>query len=107
LKIKENVTIDREFSFKPVSLETVNKSLKALNTRKAFPLMTIPPKVLEDCIIVIKKFIQEIWNEEILVKNKFPRKLKLADITPIHKKLSYFPPLVFSDFLQQVSLFQV
>ena len=50
--------------------------------------MTIPPKVLKDSIIVIEKFIQEIWNEEILVKKKFPSKLKLADITPIHKKLS-------------------
>ena len=60
LKIKENVAIDGEL--------TVSKSLKALNTRKAFPLMTIPPKVLKDSITVIEKFIQDIWNEEILMK---------------------------------------
>ena len=68
LKIKEHVSIDEEFTFKPVSLETVNKSLRALNTKKAFPFMTIPPKVLKDSIIVIEKFILAIWNEEILVK---------------------------------------
>ena len=43
LKIKENIIVDVEFSFKAVSLETVTKALKALNTKKAFPLMNIPP----------------------------------------------------------------
>ena len=88
LKIKENVIFDVEFSFKPVSLETVTKSLKALNRNKAFPFMNIPPKILKDSIGVIDKFIQGIWNNEILTNKTFPRKLKLADITPIHKKLS-------------------
>ena len=37
---------------------------------------------------MIDKFIQGIWNNEILVHRKFPDKLKLADITPVHKKLS-------------------
>ena len=85
LKIKEHVVIDE---FKPVSLETVDKSIWALNTKTAFPFMTIPPKALKDSILVIEKFIQALWNEEILVKRKCPGKLKLADITPIHKKLS-------------------
>ena len=85
LKIKERVTIDREFSFKPMSLETVNKSLRALNTKKAFPFMAIPPKVIKDSFIVIEKFIQSIWNEEILVEKKFPGKLKLANIRLIYK----------------------
>ena len=88
LKIKEHVTVDIEFSFVEVSLETVNKELKALNTKKAFPHMNIPPKQLKDAIGVIDKFIQGIWNNEILVKRKFPNKLKVADVTPVHKKLS-------------------
>ena len=28
-----------------------------------------------------------IWNEEIIKNKKFPKKLKLADLTPIYKKL--------------------
>ena len=71
-----------------VSLESVNKELKALSTKKAYPFMNIPPKQLKDAIGVIDKFIQGIWNNEILVHRKFPDKLKLADITPVHKKLS-------------------
>ena len=30
--------------------------------------------------------LQNIWNSEILGKLYFPNKLKLEDITPIHKK---------------------
>ena len=59
LKIKEHVTVDVEFSFVEVSLETVNKELKALNAKKAFPYMNIPPKQLKDAIGVIDKFIQQ------------------------------------------------
>ena len=88
LKIKEHVVVEEEFSFVQVSLETVNKELKALNTKKAFPFMNIPPQQLKDAIGVIDRFIQGIWNNEILVNRKFPDKLKVADITPVHKKLS-------------------
>ena len=88
LKIKEHITIEEEFSFVEVSLETVNKELKALNTKKAFPFMNIPPQQLKDAIGVIDYFIQGIWNNEILVNRKFPDKLKVADISPVHKKLS-------------------
>ena len=82
------MTIDTEFSFSPVSLEAVNKELKALNTKKAFPFMNIPPKLLKESIGIIDKHIQGMWNNEILRNKNFPNKLKLADITPIHKKLS-------------------
>ena len=50
--------------------------------------MNISLKQLKDAICVIDKFIQGIWNQEILVKRKFPDKLKVADVTPVHKKLS-------------------
>ena len=30
--------------------------------------------------------LQNIWNSEILGKLYFPKKLKLADITPVYKK---------------------
>ena len=29
----------------------------------------------------------QIWNDEVVHSNKFPTKLKYADITPIYKKL--------------------
>ena len=36
---------------------------------------------------IISEPLMHIWNNEIVQNNKFPTKLKLADITPIFKKL--------------------
>ena len=85
LLIKENVVVDVEFSFSPVTLDVIHTELKALNIRKAIPFMNIPPKQLKEVQGVIGKFLQGIWNEEILGQRKFPSKLKLADVSPIHK----------------------
>ena len=49
--------------------------------------MNIPPKQLREVVDIIVEPLKSIWNDQILVKRKFPNKLKLADITPIHKKL--------------------
>ena len=87
LKIKENVVVNTEFSFSPVSLDDIHSELKALNTKKAIPFMNIPPRQLKEVTNVIDKSLQCIWNGEILANKKFPSKLKLADVSPIHKKL--------------------
>ena len=49
--------------------------------------MDIPPKQLKEVCDVVCEPLMAIWNEEIIKKKKFPAKLKLADITPIFKKL--------------------
>ena len=87
IKIKEKVKVDKEFSFSPVSLQDIRTELKALSTKKATPFMGISAKQLKEVMFIIDKPLQEIWNKEILGNRKFPRKLKLADISPIHKKL--------------------
>ncbi len=87
LLIKENVSVDVEFSFSPVTLDDIHTELKALNTKKAIPFMNIPSKQLKEVMGIVSKSLQGIWNVEILGKRKFPDKLKLADVSPIHKKL--------------------
>ena len=87
LLIKENVSVDIEFSFSPVTLDDIHTELKALNTKKAIPFMNIPSKQLKEVMGIVSKSLQGIWNVEILGKRKFPDKLKLADVSPIHKKL--------------------
>ena len=86
LKIKENVVVETKFSFSPISIEDIHSEIKCLNTKKAIPFMNIPPKQVKDVIDIIDEPLTNIWNDEILGKLKFPRKLKLADISPIHKK---------------------
>ena len=84
IKIKENVTVDKKFSFSPVSLQAIRTELKALSTKKATPFMGISAKQLKDVMFIIDKPLQDIWNLEILGKKKYPSKLKLADISPIY-----------------------
>jgi len=87
LKIKEKVVVETKFSFSPISTEDIHSEMKLINTRKAIPYMNIPPKQLKEVVDIIDKPLQSIWNEEILKKLSFPSKLKLADVSPIHKKL--------------------
>ena len=49
--------------------------------------MNIPTKQFKDMIHIVSEPLMCIWNEEIIGKRQFPSKLKLADITPIFKKL--------------------
>ena len=55
---------------------------------KAIPFNNIPTKQLKEVTGVISEPLRDIWNSEILGKNKFASKLKLADLAPIHKKLA-------------------
>ena len=87
LKIKENVRLEEKFCFSPVSTEDLRAEIEVLNTKKAIPFMNIPPKQLKEVVDIIIEPLKSIWNDQILVQRKFPNKLKLADINPIHKKL--------------------
>ena len=53
IKIKENVTIEKKFSFSPVSLQDIRTELKALSTKKATPFMGISAKQLKDVMFII------------------------------------------------------
>ena len=70
-----------------MSLEDICTELEALDIRKAIPFMSIPPKQLKGAVDIVAGPLQGIWNGEILLKKKFPGRLKLADVSPIHKKL--------------------
>ena len=74
-------------TFSAVSIVDIQSEIKALKTNRAFPYMNIPPKQLKELIGLISEPLQSIWNEEIVSKRKFPSELKLADLSPIFKKL--------------------
>jgi hypothetical protein len=75
------------FSFTRVTEKEMIKEIEVLNIKKAGTFMNIPTKKLKDAKEEIAKPLTQIWNNEILTKMKFPSKLKLADITPLYKKL--------------------
>ena len=86
-EIKKNVCIDSEFFFKKVSLSTMVAELRALDGKKSGTYKDLPVKVLKEHEDIVALPLTEIWNEEIVQNRKFAERLKLADITPLHKKL--------------------
>ena len=85
LDIKENVSIEATFSFSEVQYEDLMLEVNNLDVKKAGT--NIPTKLLKQMKEVIVEPLMHIWNDEIIKNKKFPPKLKLADITPIFKKL--------------------
>ena len=49
--------------------------------------MNIPVKLLKEAVDIVAQPLTEIWKFEVVRGRKFSSKLKLADITPLHKKL--------------------
>ena len=87
LNIKRMVDIQSNVVFSKVSSADIKLELRSLNTRKASTYMNIPTKHLKQVTDIIVEPLVQIWNNETIDNMKFPTKLKLADITPIFKKL--------------------
>ena len=86
ISIKENVKINLRFSFSEVNSGDIKLEIMNLKN-KVGTFMNIPTKQLKQVCEVICEPLTEIWNKEVIQNKKFPAKLKLADISPIHKKL--------------------
>ena len=49
--------------------------------------MNIPVKILKEAVDIVVQPLTDIWKFEVVLGQKFSSQLKLADITPLHKKL--------------------
>ena len=87
ISIKKNVQLECEFSFSIVNAEDIRKEVKNLSPKKTGPFRDIPVKPSRQVCEVVCEPLAKIWNEEVIKINKFPAKLKLADITPIFKSI--------------------
>ena len=87
LSINEKVKTDSNFSFIKIGLNEIKSELKALNGKKNGTFMNIPAKQLKLAVKIVSEPLMQIWNVQIVENKDFPAELKLADITPIHKKL--------------------
>ena len=79
------------------------KQIERLNTKKSGTFKNIPTKILKDSKFEVAKPLMKIWNTEVVLNKKFPSRLKLADITPLYKKLE----AVFKENYRPVSLLPV
>ena len=63
----------------------VQKQIASLNKKKPTTFKNIPTRILVENSDIISPFITDIYNDS-KSKSEFPSSLKLADITPAHKK---------------------
>ena len=100
LDIKRNVPVTSLFTFKEVNAAEVLLEINDLDDKKAGTFMNIPVKRLKEVGDIVAGTLSLIWNEEIIKNKKFAVQLKVADITPLHKKLE----TIFKENYRPVSL---
>ena len=85
IKIKEIFGNKDKFSFGYSTYESVFKEIMSLNSSKACPKTTIPTKIIkENCDLFALKLHADFKFS--IDHASFPNNLKLADISPVHKK---------------------
>ena len=87
IDIKRNVSITTKFSFVEVGVAEMMTEINNLDAKKAGTFKNIPVKILKEAVDIVAQPLTDIWKFEIVLGRKFSSQLKLADITPLHKKL--------------------
>ena len=85
IRIKQNINIDNKFQFSASNLENMEKKINDLDIHKPTTLNHIPAKILASVKDISSNYIHYFYNKSIK-EGIFPNSLKLADITPAHKK---------------------
>ena len=87
IKDINNNVIPGTFNFMEITKDDIEFEINKLNASKSGMFSSIPAKLLKIASDIISDELSVIWNREVLHRGSFSGKLKLADITPIHKKL--------------------
>ena len=85
--IKENCISSTRFNFSFADKEDILKEIKNLKANKATQNTDIPTKLIKENSVIFVDFTFENLNDSIS-QSVFPSALKLANITPVHKKYS-------------------
>ena len=85
IKIKEKVNVKNKFSFSKTEEEEMMAEINNLNTNKPTTDNNIPAKLLVQTKDICCPLLTKIYNKSKCNSN-FPNALKMADITPAHKK---------------------
>ena len=85
LKIKEMVKVNKKFYFTNIDINYISDAISSLDSSKPTPLNTIPTKILIETNDICSQYLKDIFNSS-LENNYFPPNLKMADISPAHKR---------------------
>ena len=83
--IKENIKDENKFSFQDTTKEDLQLQIKNLDTKKAMVENDIPTKILLKTNDIVSNHLSNFFNES-KKQQHYPTMLKIADITPLHKK---------------------
>ena len=83
--IRGKYNISQCFKFTEVDQKEIEKEIKKLDVNKASQRSDIPTKITKENIDIFGHFIGKSYNNTIKA-SQFYQNLKLADITPAHKK---------------------
>ena len=85
LKIKDNVNNEVKFNFSNTNLGNIVDKINDLNINKPTTFNNIPAKILKENSNVCSEFLNKCYNK-CVNECRFPDPMKMADITPAHKK---------------------
>ena len=87
IDIRKNVSVTTKFSFSEVDVSAIILEINNLNVKKSGTFMNIPMRRLLDDADIGAQPLMNVLKFEVVLGHKFSSQLKLADITPLNKKL--------------------
>ena len=87
IDIRKNVSVTTKFSFSEVDVSAIILEINNLNVKKSGTFMNIPVRRLLDDADIGAQPLTDVLKFEVVLGHKFSSQLKLADITPLNKKL--------------------
>ena len=79
------MTVDELFHFSESNEGDISSKIANLNINKPTTFTNIPAKILVETSDIISPFLTRI-NNDVKLQSLFPNPLKLADLTPTHKR---------------------
>ena len=85
LAIQNNCKSGIKFSFEEIDLASIEKEFHNLKMNKASQSSDIPTKIIKENVDISAEYLWRNINSSIK-SSTFPSCIKLADVTPLHKK---------------------
>ena len=86
ININQNIPKTTNFKFSQADIDLIKKMIDNLDSSKSGTFGGITTNCLKGVSDISAKFLNPVWNNEVLKDLKFASGLKLADIVPVFKK---------------------
>ena len=86
INVNQNIPKTTNFEFSQVDIDSIKKMIDNLDSSKSETFGGIPTNCLKGVLDISAKFLNSVWNNEVLKDLKFASGLKLADTVPVFKK---------------------